>query len=139
MTSKHFNSKSDKMILCPCGKCRPVKLNPNIYTLLELVRAKFNKPVNISSGYRCKNHNATIKNASPRSQHIKANAVDIYIKGVDPVVIYSFLTELFPCMFGFGLYSTFVHIDARDKKARWNNTGFKIAFLLAKLHKKKNS
>ena len=118
MKTKHFNHQCDKKIKCSCGYCKSVDLDTRVYIMLELVRAKFDKPVLIHSGYRCKDYNARV-GGTRNSQHVNALAADISIKGIEPKLIYKFLSETFPNNFGFGLYKDFVHMDARHKKARW--------------------
>ena len=51
------------------------------YEILEPVRAKFEKPVMINSGYRCLELNRKI-GSSDSSQHTKGMAVDFEIAGV---------------------------------------------------------
>lgn len=46
---------------------------------LEPIRAKFNKPLIITSGYRSKQLNTAI-GGHPNSDHMQGNAVDFYVK-----------------------------------------------------------
>ena len=73
----------------------------------------------VTSAARCVAHNKNV-GGSPASQHVFGRAMDIKIVGVKPQEIYDYLVATFPDRFGFGLYSTFVHIDTRsDGPARW--------------------
>lgn len=116
--SKHFDKSTDKKITCSC--CGTGDLVPEVYAVLELVRAYFNRPVTINSGYRCLKYNRSI-GSNDRSQHPKGTAVDIRVKDIEPVEVYEFLDETFPNTYGIGLYvdMNFVHTDVREVKARW--------------------
>lgn len=63
----------------------PLELLPNVQQLadmvLENVRAHFDKPVKITSWYRCPALNQMISN-NPNSQHTKGEAVDFTIPGI---------------------------------------------------------
>ena len=56
---------------------------------------------------------------SADSQHKYGMAADIRINGVSPKTIASYINTLMPNSGGIGVYSSFVHIDVRDKKSRW--------------------
>jgi uncharacterized protein YcbK (DUF882 family) len=61
----------------------PKALLPNIQALcenvLEPLRLHFDIPIYISSGYRCPALNSSV-NGAKKSQHMKGQAADIYIK-----------------------------------------------------------
>ena len=50
--------------------------------MLELLRAMYNKPIIISSGYRCGSHNLAVSNSGFDGPHT-IGAVDITISGQD--------------------------------------------------------
>ena len=50
--------------------------------VLQPIRDYYNLPVTVNSGFRCKKLNRRI-GGSTRSQHVKGQAADIEIKGVD--------------------------------------------------------
>ena len=52
------------------------------YGVLEPVRAKFDKPIIVTSGYRSPELNRAIGSKSDTSQHCKGEAVDFEIAGV---------------------------------------------------------
>lgn len=97
-----------------------IVLDPKLLVLLEEVRKVFNAPVIVNSGYRTVDYNAKCKDASPHSQHVLGKAADIYIKGVDPKKIYDFLDSRYSNTLGLGVYNTFVHVDTRLVKSRWD-------------------
>jgi len=62
------------------------------YEILEPVRAKFDKPVTITSGYRSLETNRKL-GSSDSSQHTKGQAVDFEIGGVTNIEIAYWLTN----------------------------------------------
>ena len=62
------------------------------YEILEPVRAKFDKPVTITSGYRSLETNRKL-GSSDSSQHTKGQAVDFEIAGVTNIEIAYWLTN----------------------------------------------
>lgn len=84
---KYFKKTEFK---CQCrGKyCNgyPAEMSPKLIDILEKLRAYFGKPITITSGLRCKKHNAEVGGVS-NSQHQYGKAADIYIAGVDKAKI----------------------------------------------------
>lgn len=108
---REFHSKNDSSDI--------VKVDEKLLRLLENIRNFTGKPVHINSGYRSPEYNATLKNASPRSQHCEGKAADIWVSGVSPARI----AEIAECYLGssggIGIYKTFTHVDVRKSRARW--------------------
>lgn len=114
---KHFKRSEFK---CKCGKCGgfPVEPAEELVELLENIRNHFGVPVTITSGVRCKTHNANVGGASS-SQHLKGTAADIKVKGVAPEKVAAYAETLLKAG-GIGRYATFTHVDVRTTKSRWN-------------------
>ena len=91
-------------------------VDPALLELLEKIRAHFDAPITINSGYRSPKHNAAIGGAKG-SYHVKGMAADIVVKGVAPSKVYNYLNVFHDG--GLGRYKTFTHVDVRDGKARW--------------------
>lgn len=108
---KEFHSKHDPTDV--------VKVDEKLLTLLERIRAHVGKPIHVNSGYRSPEYNATLKNASPHSQHCNGKAADIWVEGVTPKQI----AEIAECYLGssggIGIYKNFTHVDVRTSCARW--------------------
>lgn len=86
--------------------------------LLELIRAHFGgKPITVVSGYRTRAHNTRVGGAS-NSQHLYGRAADIKIKGVEPKEIFDALNRFHRG--GLGVYDSWVHVDVRPQRARWD-------------------
>ena len=116
---KHFKRSEFK---CKCGKyCDgfPVEPSEKLVELLETIRDHFNAPVTVASGVRCKTHNTNVGGASA-SQHLYGTAADIKVKGKTPKEVAAYCQTLLPNSGGIGLYNTWVHVDVRSNKARWN-------------------
>ena len=109
---------------CKCG-CGTTLHDPQLSAYLQRIRDHFGKPVYITSGYRCDKHNATIKNASKTSRHMKGQAADFYVSGVKPAEVAKYAESI--GVKGIGLYEgsngNFVHIDTRTSKSFWYGHG----------------
>ena len=97
----------------------PVFISPELVKLLQQIRDHFGAPVTINSGWRSPTKNKAVGGAA-QSQHLYGLAADITVKGVEPKKVYAYADSLLPYTGGVGLYSTFVHVDVRKTKSRWN-------------------
>jgi len=103
--SKHFDSKE---FSCKC--CGETKINIELILALEKLRVLVNRPVIITSGYRCSLHNTEVGGAK-YSQHVMGNAVDIKIKGMLPSEVAKLAKQ---CGFTWTkVYATWTHCDVR--------------------------
>ena len=120
--SAHFDRQE---FACQCGKC-PQSQDPTVDVkligILEELRRHFNTPITVTSGVRCKPHNASV-GGSAFSKHLEGKASDVIVKGVHSHKVYNYLFERYPDLYGFGKYDTFTHIDSRRLKARWEVSG----------------
>lgn len=112
--SEHFTV--DEFKCHCCGRC---EVDPRLIEALEELRTKLGKPIIITSGYRCREHNTQIHGAS-QSQHCLGKAADIKVKDMSPSQIKEVAEtiELFR-KGGIGLYQTWLHLDIRPYCARW--------------------
>ena len=90
-----------------------------LVNLLQKIRNYFGKAVIINSAYRTEAHNKSIGGAT-YSQHKYGLAADIHINGVTPKEIAAYVETLMPSSGGIGIYKSFVHVDVRQVKSRWN-------------------
>lgn len=110
----HFKVKE---FACPhCGK---IKIDINLLVKLEELRkAVGNKPLVITSGYRCPTHNRNVGGAS-RSQHIYGKAADISHHNIGRALLERHADRIF-ANGGVGLGgNNIVHVDTRNGRARW--------------------
>ena len=112
--SPHFR-RDEFACKCGCGFAQP---DAELLTVLETVRAYFNKPVLINSACRCESHNAAVGGA-PDSAHKQGIAADTVVKDISPAEVHSIVSTWFSHCYGIGSYNTFTHIDVRKQKARW--------------------
>jgi uncharacterized protein YcbK (DUF882 family) len=121
--SAHFDRQE---FACQCGKCPQSKdptVDVKLIGMLEELRSRFDAPITVTSGVRCKSHNEAIGGRA-FSKHLEGKASDVIVKGVHSHTVYKYLTERYPDSFGFGKYNTFTHIDCRSgRAARWEIKG----------------
>ena len=113
--SKNFTVKE---FACSDGT-DTVFISLTLVNLLQKIRNHFGKAVIINSAYRTEAHNKSIGGAT-YSQHKYGLAADIHINGVTPKEIASYVETLMPSSGGIGIYKSFVHVDVRQVKSRWN-------------------
>lgn len=97
----------------------PIFIAPGLVTILQYIRSHFGKPVTINSAYRTPSHNKKV-GGTTYSQHLYGMAADIVVKGVSPKTVAKYVETLMPKKGGIGIYKTFVHVDIRTEKSRWN-------------------
>lgn len=97
----------------------PVFVSDKLVEVLQKIRERFGKPVNVNSGYRTVSKNKAVGGAT-YSQHLYGTAADISIAGVSPKDVAAYAETLLPGTGGIGIYKTFTHVDVRKVKSRWN-------------------
>ena len=102
--SKHFTSDEFK---CPC--CGKNMVTGTLVSKLQELRDLINKPIHITSGYRCKQYNKSIGGYA-NSPHCKGLDADIYCKEMD---IYELAGRADLIFSRIGLYpdNNFIHVD----------------------------
>ncbi len=107
------NFLSRHEIACKCG-CGLNSMDIETVKLFDECRNFVGEAITPSSGARCFEHNRSI-GSNDKSQHTKCRAIDLPVK--NPKELYSYLCQVYPDRYGFGLYETFVHIDTRSGPA----------------------
>lgn len=74
---KHFKKEE---FTCKCG-CGMNNIDLNLVKILDEIREYFGQPVVVSSGCRCKNHNAKVGGVQG-SRHVLGKAADIIVRNV---------------------------------------------------------
>lgn len=97
----------------------PIFISPELVKVLQKVRTHFGRAVTINSAYRTPTKNKAVGGAT-YSQHLYGTAADIVVKGVEPKKVAAYVETLMPSKGGIGIYKTFVHVDVRATKSRWN-------------------
>jgi len=114
--SKISPNFSRKEFACKCG-CGLDTVDVELIQIAELVRSKVGS-FTPNSGIRCEYHN-NIVGGGKESQHLYGKAMDIPCESAKEV--YEWLDGLYPNKYGIGLYNTFIHVDVRSCRARWDN------------------
>ena len=112
--SPHFNLSE---FACPC--CRRIMLHPLLLEKLEKLRKIIEKPVYITSGYRCFEYNRKVGGVA-NSYHCIGLAADIKVKDINLIELLGYAEEI--DFAGIGLYEkkNFLHLDVRPtKRTRW--------------------
>ncbi|GAG02549.1 unnamed protein product [marine sediment metagenome] len=102
---------------CPC--CNLVMLHPKLLAKLVELRNTLEKPVYITSGYRCPKYNHQIGGVL-NSYHRIGLATDIKVKDINLITLLEVCENI--DFAGIGLYEkkNFLHLDVRPtKRTRW--------------------
>ena len=110
MLTEHF-SEAEFACRC-CGMLPTTGISMALLLGLERLRLRIGRPINISSGYRCPDHNRVVGGVW-NSQHVKGTAADIYVDGMGVRELANICKQIFD---GVGTYvdGGFVHVDMRE-------------------------
>ena len=104
--SKVRNFKESEFA-CKCG-CGYNVINPQLVMALDMARKEAKVPFTISSGCRCKNHNATVGGVDD-SAHVRGHAADIVVQGsAHRMAVLRALLRYFDRV---GVDKNFIHVD----------------------------
>ena len=112
--SLHFNLSE---FACPC--CNLVMLHPKLLAKLVELKNTLERPVYITSGYRCFEYNRKVGGVV-NSYHCIGLAADIKVKDINLITLLEICENI--DFAGIGLYEkkNFLHLDVRPtKRARW--------------------
>ena len=114
--TKYFSDPiSLSQLRCHCG-CGKDNIEYNLLTILDSLRTKYGKAININSGVRCEEHNKKV-GGRKNSAHLHGLAVDIRCEDDrDRWILLDIIRAYLPIR-RIGLGNGYIHIDiARDKK-----------------------
>ncbi|QDP52204.1 MAG: putative peptidase M15 [Prokaryotic dsDNA virus sp.] len=110
--TKNFTT-NEMMCHCGCGKS---EMDNDFMKMLQAIRDEMQRPLKISSGFRCEYHNNKISSTGKNGPHTKAKAVDILISGADAMRLFAIAQKYGVSGIGMnqrGEHSKrFVHIDS---------------------------
>ena len=109
--SRHFNLQEFQ---CPC--CKRVILHSELLLKIIKLRLLIKEPIYINSGYRCISENSKVGGV-PKSFHLFGMAADISVRTISISEFFYFAEKA--KFGGIGIYPTFLHVDVRQVKARW--------------------
>jgi len=102
---------------CPC--CKRVMLHPKLLAKLMELRKILERPVYITSGYRCPKYNQKVGGVV-NSYHCIGLAADIQVKDISLIDLLGHAEEIDFARIGFYEKKNFLHLDARPtKRTRW--------------------
>lgn len=97
-------------LVCKCG-CDLENMNSEFMAMLEQMRILVDRPLLISSGFRCKQHNAKVGGVK-NSYHTQGRAVDLAYQGSEErYELVGTAIRLGFC--GVGIDKNFIHVDNR--------------------------
>jgi uncharacterized protein YcbK (DUF882 family) len=118
--NKFFNTK-DFSCQCKNTDCIDQKLDKDLLAKLTDLRVLINEPITITSGFRCKKHQAEVEKSGVStvvakfSQHELGKAVDLKPTRMPIKDLVSLAEKTFKAI---GIASTWIHVDLRDEKER---------------------
>lgn len=116
--SKSFHSREFE---CRCGfsSCKQQKVSVELVERLQKARDEFGKPVHVTSGYRCQQHNLLI-GSKDTSQHPLGNAVDSVPSEHTTDSLDEWVMILKKYFKAIGIAVNFIHVDTRqDRERTW--------------------
>jgi len=112
--SPHFNLSE---FACPC--CNLVMLHPKLLVKLIELRKILERPVYITSGYRCFKYNRKVGGVV-NSYHCIGLAADIKVKDINLITLLEICENIDFSGIGFYEKKNFLHLDVRPtRRARW--------------------
>lgn len=109
--SLHFTNKE---LSCPC--CGKNNVTLELLAKLETMRAMLGRPIFISSGTRCEDHNLKV-GGKKSSAHLTGEAVDIpYISKTEAYELVKL--AVMNKLWGIGVYEKHIHIDNRRRQTK---------------------
>lgn len=90
-----------------------------IAQVIQQIRERYDRPVTINSWYRDPATNARVGGASA-SRHLSGDAIDFTVSGLTTRQVFNELNPWWGSRGGLAFHPSFIHIDARGWKARWN-------------------
>ena len=109
MDSSKYFSKAE--LQCKCG-CEQAPMDTQFLMMIDELREKLNKPLRVSSGFRCPSHNSKVSGTGETGPHTTGMAIDL---AVDRTFAYETLKIAMAMGFtGIGIASSFVHVDIRS-------------------------
>ncbi len=102
---------------CPC--CNLVMLHPKLLAKLVELRNTLERPIYITSGYRCSKYNSQIRGIR-NSYHCIGLAADIKVKDINLIELLEICENIDFNGIGFYEKKNFLHLDVRPtKRSRW--------------------
>ena len=102
--------------MCNCGGkyCNgmPVEPVPMLVYTADKIRGNFDKAALVSSGVRCKQHNANVGGVA-NSRHLEGRAMDFRISGKKAEEVLEYVQSLPEVRYAYAIDSNYVHMDVK--------------------------
>ena len=72
-----------------CSCCGKSDMDEGFMKMLQSIRDEMQRPLKITSGFRCQSRNALISTTGRNGPHTKAKACDILISGADAMRLFA--------------------------------------------------
>ena len=99
---------------CPC--CGLNFTSDKLMETVDHIRGQIGAPLFINSAWRCKKHNAELRDSSPNSLHLQGLAVDISTANLTGLAKLDLLKAGMLLFNGIGIARTFIHFDLGMRK-----------------------
>jgi len=100
-----------------CKGTGKLLVNEDSMDRLQALRTEIGLPFHVNSGYRSPEYNKKVGGA-PNSFHMQGMAFDISLSNLNRGIMTEKAEDY--GFNGIGQYNSFIHIDTRDYKARWD-------------------
>lgn len=107
---KYFSRRE---FACKCGRyCNGFPIEPNMLLIeqADIVREHFGAPVFVSSGVRCRQHNANVDGVSG-SRHKYGKAMDFRVEGKSANTVLKYVKTLPNIRYAYAIDGSYVHMD----------------------------
>lgn len=94
---------------CKCG-CGSDTMNETLIRVADRVREHFGKPITVSSGRRCANHNARVGGVS-NSRHLGGKAMDFCVSGKTASQVLEYVQKQPEIRYAYAIDGSYVHMD----------------------------
>lgn len=112
----HF---SEYELKCHCG-CNVSAMAPAFMRVLEAIRVEYDRPMIVTSAYRCGYHNANVSTTGHNGPHTTGRAVDVLVSGSNYIDLFTIARKHGITGFGskqHGPHSLrFLHLDTLGKR-----------------------
>ena len=97
----------------------PMVVKMSLLDLCNEIRSAFGKPILVNSGYRSPEHNRAVGGVE-NSYHVQGLAADLRPRDPRDLPRLQQIADRVNIYGGVGFYDSFVHVDARGRRARWD-------------------
>ena len=72
-----------------CSHCQKADMDEEFMRVLQSIRDEMQRPLKITSGFRCEKHNAKVSSTGKNGPHTFGKAADILISGADAMRLFA--------------------------------------------------